>query len=72
MFISIGMDAQNEIVKSILPLNDKNYIVSEDGNTNHNGIFVAGDCREKKLRQLTTAVSDGAIAATLAIKYLEK
>ena len=72
MFISIGMDAQNEIVKDLLPLSEKDYIISDDGNTSREGIFVAGDCREKKLRPLTTAVSDGALAATLAIKYLEK
>lgn len=70
MFESIGMSAQNDISKGILYLNDQNYIISSDCETNKKGIFVAGDCRDKKIRQLTTAVSDGAIAATAAIKYI--
>ena len=71
MFISIGMDAQTALVKDLLPLSEQNYILSEDCNTPTNGIFVAGDCRHKTIRQLTTAMSDGAVAASFAIKYLE-
>ena len=71
MFLSIGMTAQTDIAKDILTLNEQNYILSTDCNTNEEGIFVAGDCRTKELRQLTTAMSDGAIAATNAIKYIE-
>ena len=49
------------------------YIDSEDGvHTNVEGIYVAGDNRVKLLRQLTTAVSDGSIAATVAIKEMKK
>ena len=48
------------------------YIISEDGvHTNVKGIYVAGDARVKQLRQLTTAVGDGSIAATMAIKEME-
>lgn len=71
MFLSIGMDAQTDLVKDLLSLNNQKYIVSEDCNTSENGIFVAGDCRDKDIRQLTTAMSDGAIAATYAIRYIE-
>ena len=71
MFISIGMKPQTEILKDVVKLNDYNYVDSSDCNTSTDGIFVAGDCRDKKVRQLTTAVSDGAVAATSAIKYLE-
>ena len=71
MFLSIGLDAQTSIVENLLPLSDQKYIVSEDCNTLESGIFVAGDCRAKSIRQLTTAVSDGAIAASNAIKYIE-
>ena len=71
MFISIGMDAQTDLVKELLPITETNYILSEDCRTIQNGIFVAGDCRHKTVRQLTTAVSDGAVAANFAIKYLE-
>lgn len=72
MFISIGMDAGTHIVKELLPLDEHNYILSSDCSTKEEGIYVAGDCRAKELRQLTTAISDGAIAATKAIKYIEK
>ena len=46
--------------------------MSHDTTTNLEGIFVAGDCREKEFRQLTTAVSDGTVAALKAIQYLNK
>ena len=71
MFISIGLDAQTSVVENLLPLSEQKYILSEDCNTLESGIFVAGDCRTKAIRQLTTAVSDGAIAASNAIKYVE-
>lgn len=71
LFLSIGLDAQTELVKDKLTLSEDNYIQSDDCLTNEEGIFVAGDCRAKKLRQLTTATSDGAIAATKAINFLE-
>ena len=54
-------------------LDDKGYIIAgEDCKTNVDGIFVAGDSRVKTLRQLVTATSDGAIAATNAIKYISR
>jgi thioredoxin reductase (NADPH) len=71
MFISIGLDAQTSVVENVLPLSEQKYVLREDFNTLESGIFVAGDCRAKALRQLTTAVSDGAIAASNAIKYVE-
>ena len=71
MFISIGMVAQTELVKDLVKLNKQNYVDSEDCKTNLENIFVAGDCRSKNIRQLTTAVADGTTAAINAIKYLE-
>ena len=71
MFISIGMDAQTKLVKNLLPLSEQNYVLSDDCSTIKTSIFVAGDCRHKTIRQLTTAMSDGAVAASFAIKYLE-
>ena len=70
MFISIGQIPQNDIFKGIIDLNEQNYIKSIECLTNKEGIFVAGDCREKKIRQLTTAAGDGTIAALEAINYL--
>ncbi len=71
MFLSIGMNAETALVQDMLPLSDKKYVLSDDCTTIEQGIFVAGDCRNKNLRQLTTAVSDGAEAANFAIHYLE-
>lgn len=72
MFISIGMDAETDLAKNLLKMNDSNYIVTDECMTDREGIFVAGDCREKNVRQLATAINDGAIAATMAINYLKK
>ena len=69
MFISIGMVAQTDLVKDLVKLSPQKYIDSEDCTTEKNGIFVAGDCRTKNIRQLTTAVADGTTAAINAIKY---
>lgn len=72
MFIAIGKSPQNEIFLPIVELDKLGYINSIDGvHTNVEGIYVAGDTRVKKLRQLTTAISDGAIAATTAIKEMK-
>ncbi len=72
LFIAVGQAPKNEIFKNLIELDDKGYIISNDGvHTNREGIYVAGDTRVKDLRQLTTAVSDGAIAATTAIKEME-
>ena len=57
---------------NVVDLNEFGYIESEDGvHTKTKGIYVAGDNRIKLLRQLTTAVSDGSIAATMAIKEMK-
>lgn len=72
LFVAIGHEPKNIIFKNVVDIDDKGYIVSEDGvHTNKAGIYVAGDARDKILRQLTTAVSDGSIAATVAIKEME-
>lgn len=73
MFISIGLEAQNEFLKEEITLNSYGYIESNDNcETNEQGIYVAGDCRSKKIRQITTATSDGSISAINAITYLNK
>lgn len=72
MFIAIGQIPQSELVKGIVELDDYNYIKTNECDTNLEGLFIAGDCRSKTVRQLTTAVNDGTIAATLAINYLNK
>jgi len=72
MFISIGLDPNNDLAKEFLDLGTNGYIQSTDCKTNIKGVFVAGDCREKEIRQLTTAVNDGTIAALLAIDYINE
>lgn len=71
LFIAIGKNPNNDIFKDLIKLTKDGYIESNDNcKTNIDGIFVAGDVRNKELRQLVTAASDGAIAATEAIKYI--
>ncbi len=71
LFIAIGQEPKNEIFKNVVDLDEKGYIITLDGvHTKTKGIYAAGDTRQKNLRQLTTAVSDGSIAATLAIKEM--
>ncbi len=72
LFIAIGQDPKNTIFANVVDINEKGYIESPDGvHTKVDGIYVAGDTRVKELRQLTTAVSDGSIAATMAIKEMK-
>lgn len=72
IFVAIGQQPKNELFADIIELDEKGYIKSNDGvHTNVDKIYVAGDTRVKELRQLTTAVSDGALAATTAIKEME-
>lgn len=72
IFIAVGQQPNNEVFKNVATLNEFGYIKARDGiYTNVPGIYVAGDARVKELRQLTTAVADGSIAATVAIKEMK-
>ena len=70
LFVSIGMNPETSI-KLNLNKTDNDYYDSVDTLTNLPGIFVAGDCRNKNVRQVTTAVSDGTVAAINALNYLQ-
>ncbi|MBR1417311.1 MAG: FAD-dependent oxidoreductase [Bacilli bacterium] len=71
LFVAVGQSPKNEIFSNVVDLTENGYIKSNDGvHTKTPGIYVAGDAREKILRQLVTAASDGAIAATTAIKEM--
>ena len=71
VFVAIGRIPENDSFKDIIKVDESGYVISnEDCKTNIDGIFVAGDNREKEVRQLVTATSDGAIAAMEVIKYL--
>ena len=73
LFVAVGQIPENENFKKMINIDNAGYIIAgEDCTTNIPGIFVAGDNRTKELRQLVTATSDGAIAASKAIKYISK
>ena len=72
VFIAVGMHPQTETVEKLLCL-DHGYVrAGEDGITDQPGLFVAGDVRTKRLRQIVTAVADGANAVTSIIDYLSQ
>lgn len=71
VFIAIGHIPSNDIVKNLVDIDKAGYIISnEDCTTKTPGLFVAGDCRTKIIRQVSTAVADGSVAALQAVKYL--
>lgn len=71
LFVAYGRQADTGILSDLLGISGEEYLaVGEDCATAVPGLFVAGDCRAKEVRQLTTAVSDGTVAATAACKYL--
>ena len=71
-FLAVGLMPENEPFAEHAKLNDWGYFDSgEDCCTGTPGIFVAGDCRSKRIRQVATASSDGAIAAMAACRYLD-
>ncbi len=73
MFVAIGLVPQNEEFSDVINLDERGYVASgEDCRTNANGIYVAGDCRTKSIRQVTTAVADGAVAALAACEYIDR
>ena len=72
MFVAIGQKPENEAFSDITALNDYGYIVADENClTDTEGVFVAGDCRTKKIRQVTTAAADGAVAALAACRYID-
>ena len=71
VFIAVGQKPNNDPFEETVKLNEEGYILAaEDCMTSCPGIFAAGDCRTKEVRQLTTAAADGAVAALAACKYL--
>jgi len=71
LFVAIGQIPSNDLVKGIVELDEAGYVkAGEDCKTSVEGIFTAGDGRTKKVRQLTTAAADGAVAATAACEFI--
>ena len=73
VFVFIGYKPQTELLKNKVELNEQGYVITnENMETNLSGVYAAGDLRPKSLRQVVTAVSDGAIAAINAEKYIDE
>lgn len=72
VFVAIGRIPNTKIFDGVVDLDDRGYIKSgEDCKTSTDGIFVAGDCRTKDIRQLVTAAGDAAVAADAVVNYLK-
>lgn len=72
VFLAVGMQPATEIFKDLAPIDPYGYLIAtENGDMGCEGIFAAGDCRKKLIRQISTATSDGACAALAACKYVD-
>lgn len=72
LFLAIGQIPGTKQFSDILPLDEYGYVDAGENCIVKDGIYVCGDCRKKDIRQLTTAVSDGTVAATRAAEYVNK
>lgn len=73
LFVAVGQRPNNSAFADTVELDESGYIIaSEDCRASCQGIFAAGDCRTKAVRQLTTAAADGAVAALAACSYCDK
>lgn len=73
LFVAIGQEPDTSCFKNLISIDNNGYIISDEKcTTNIEGIYVAGDCRTKQIRQLTTATADGTIAALAACNFIEK
>ena len=72
LFVAVGQEPHNKIFASFISTDERGYLMAgEDCTTSLSGVFAAGDCRTKDVRQLTTAVGDGAVAALAACEYVD-
>lgn len=72
VFVFVGLDSQTKLFEGKIAMDEKGYILTDaDMRTDIEGVFAAGDCRQKTLRQVVTATNDGAIATIVAEKYIE-
>ena len=72
LFVAIGLIPSNDAFADIVGLDEWGYVDSDESClTKTEGIFVAGDCRKKQIRQITTAASDGSVAALAACRYID-
>ena len=73
LFVFVGLISQTDVFKGKVNMNEQGYIITDqDMKTDIEGVFAAGDVREKSLRQVVTATGDGSIAAVVAEKYIDE
>ena len=72
LFLAIGQVPSTKDFADILPLDEYGYVIAGEDCKVSDGIYIAGDCRRKPVRQLTTAAADGTVAATLACEEIDK
>lgn len=70
IFVAVGLKPENDCFADVASLDERGYITADESCCVGDGLFVAGDCRTKAVRQITTAVGDGAVAAVSACRYL--
>ena len=72
LFLAVGLVPQNDAFRGVVELDERGYIkAGEDTLTSAKGIFAAGDCRTKRIRQVATAAADGAVAAVAACDFVD-
>lgn len=72
LFLAIGQVPENDMFKNIVEIDNRGYIISDENClTRTDGVFVAGDCRTKNIRQISTACADGAVASLAACRYID-
>lgn len=72
LFLAVGLVPQNDALRGVVELDERGYIkAGEDALTSAKGIFAAGDCRTKRIRQVATAAADGAVAAVAACDFVD-
>ena len=73
LFVAVGQVPENQAFAGLVELDSQGYIkAGEDCRTSAEGVYAAGDCRTKNIRQLTTAAADGAVAALAACEYVSQ
>lgn len=72
VFLAVGLVPQNDCFADVIELDERGYALADETcKTKANGIFTAGDCRTKRIRQVATAAADGAVAALAACDYID-
>ena len=73
LFVAVGQEPRNQVFANLVMTDDRGYFLAgEDCATSLPGVFAAGDCRVKRVRQLATAVGDGAVAGLAASAYVDE